>query len=183
MRRLLALGLAGVLGLSASLVSGQEQPLQPVQPPPPTIMLPPLEAKRHVVITWTMGDQQWDFREVESTYDPVRGELDMNKLPEYPNFHGKAVWTLRIARDLLEGEVLMHKDVVGSPFKAVLLDADRVPVEYDMQIGFTAITGKKGDALKAAFILPPPEVWKNVRFIRVERRTKVGFETPQVPQP
>jgi len=182
MRRLLALGLAGVLGLAASVAGGQEQPLQPVQPPPAP-HIPPIEATKHIVVTWTLGDQQWDFHEVESTYEPVRGELDMNKLPEYPNFHGKAVWTLRIARDLLEGEVLMHKDIVGSPFKAVLLDAERVPVEFDVQIGFTVITGKKGDALKAAFILPPPEVWKNVRFIRIERRTKVGFETPQVLQP
>ena len=187
MRRLLALGLAGAIYLAANFARAQEQPLlpaQPVQPAQPAPQpQPPIEAKKHIVVTWTMAEQMWDFHDVESTYEPVRGELDLNRVPEYPDYHGKAVWTLRIARDLLDGEVLMHKDVAGSPFKAVLLDADRVPVEVEMQVFFAAITGKKGDALKVHFILPKPEIWKNVRFIRIERRTKVGFETPEPPQP
>ena len=188
MRWLLAMGQAGAICLAASLAGAQEQPLlpaQPVQPaqPVPQPQLPPIEAKKHVLVTWSMGDQFWDFHEVDSTYEPVRGELDLNRFPEFPDYHGKSVWTLRIARDLLDGEVLMHKDVVGSPFKAVLLDADRVPVEVEMQVFFAAITGKKGDSLKVHFILPKPEIWKNVKFIRIERRTKVGFETPVPAQP
>jgi hypothetical protein len=180
MKRLFALALAGVGFCAMNLAVAQEQP------PPPTPQVPVVEATKHVVVTWTLGSQLWDFHDVESTYEPVKGELDLNTTPPLPGSppdHGKVVWTLRFARDLLEGEVTMHKDIAGSPFKAVLLDAERVPLEIDLQIVFTRITGKKGDAVKAIFLLPPPDVMKLTRFIRIERRTKVGFETPQEPQP
>jgi hypothetical protein len=126
------------------------------------------------VVTWTLNDVEWDFKDVLSSYEPVAGALD-------PNF-GRALWTFEFPRDLLPGEVILHKEMDG-PFKVTMLDADKVPLAAGMQVGLFDITGKKGDRVRAVFVLPPPEVFKNVKTVRVERRTKVGFETPQTVPP
>lgn len=172
-----ALG-AGIL--VGSLVSAQQplpaqpllpgQPLggQPAPPPPPA---PVVEAKKRVVVTWTLGDQEWDFTDVLSVYEPVKGMFD-------PNIN-HAVWTLELAKDLQPGEVTLHQQEEGSPFKVLLLDAERVPLAVGAAITVSPISGKKGDRLIATFAVAP-DVMKIVKTVRVLRRTKVGFETQQV---
>ncbi|HZN35959.1 MAG TPA: hypothetical protein VFB80_19150 [Pirellulaceae bacterium] len=177
MNRLLALSVALWASMTIA-AAAQEQPQQ--QP-----AVPPVEATKHVVVTWTLGPQEWDFSDVMTTYVPVSGVLDTNKPPAAEgapadNSAGRAIWTVEIARNLLEGEVKVHTEAEGSPFKAVLLDADKVALGADLRIVFTKITGKKGDKLKVICVLPPEEVFKLTKFIRIERRTKVGFETPTV---
>lgn len=179
MKRLFALVLVGGGLCVVNLAGAQEQPgLGQLGGQPPAIaqpLLPVIEAKKQVVVTWTLGEQHWDFSEVQNTYDPVSGSLDLNR--------GEATWTFEQARNMLEGEVVVHTQTEGSPFKAILLDADKVALGADMHIQFTKITGKKGDKLKAIFVLPPPEVLKLTKYIRIERRTKVGFESPQILMP
>src|SRR5262245_6092799 len=114
----------GAFTISAAFLPAtraQEQPavqLQPgaQQPPPPA---PIVEAQKKVIVSWTLGAQEWDFSDVQSTYEPVKGAYDPNK--------GEAVWLLEIVRDLQPGEVQLHQDPDKTPFKVVLLDAERVP--------------------------------------------------------
>jgi hypothetical protein len=190
MNRLIALVVVGLLAGVSQLAWAQQPPLLPAQeqavqpPPPPQPPAPPVEARKQIVVTWTLGEQEWDFKDVLSVYEPVSGTLELNRGPQIPAggvldpHAGQAVWTFELAKDLLPGEVQLHMETEGSPFKAVLLDADRVPLETEMQIRFSRITGKKGDRVKAIFLLPPADVFKLTKTIRVERRTKIGFETP-----
>ncbi len=171
MKRLIAIVVAGAGFFAVNLAAAQEQPVQP-QPPAPQPAL--IEAKKHVVVTWTLADVEWDFKDVLSSYEPVAGLLDA------PN--NLATWTFEFPRDLLEGEVLLHKEKEG-PFKVVMLDADKVPLSAGMQVAFSEISGKKGDRVRALFVLPPAEVFIKAKHVRIERRTKVGFETPQPVQP
>jgi hypothetical protein len=191
MNRLIAIVVTGLLA-SVIQVAVAQQPLQPpaqeqaVQPPPPQPPAPAVEARKQVVVTWTLGDQEWDFKDVLSVYEPVSGTLELNRGPQVPAgglldpHAGQAVWTFELAKDLLPGEVQLHKETEGSPFKAVLLDAERVPLEAEMQMTFSRITGKKGDRVKVQFVLPPADVFKLIKTIRIERRIKIGFETPTV---
>jgi hypothetical protein len=156
-------------------VAQQPLPAQPpvagqpaAQPPPPA---PVVEAKKRVIVTWTLGEQEWDFNDVLSAYEPVKGVFD-------PNIH-HAIWTLELAKDLLPGEVTLHQQEEGTPFKVVLLDAERVPLAVGAAVTVSPISGKKGDRIIATFAVAP-DVMKIVKTVRVQRRTKVGFETPQV---
>lgn len=171
-------GLCGIAAAQQPVVPAAPQPgilgAQPaLQPPPPT----PLEAQKHVVVTWTLGSQDWDFRDVEATFIPISGLLDLE--------HHESLWTFELGRDMLPGDLILHRETEGSPLKVTLLDADRVALNVNVIVTFaTSNTGKKGDRFKVVFTLalPPDEAAKVMRLtkhVRVERRTKVGFESPQ----
>ena len=73
------------------------------------------------------------------------------------------------------GTIAFHSELRGSPFKVVLLDADRTVVNDDAPAQITMPSGKMGDTIDLFVALPEAEKLREVRFIRVERRTKVGF--------
>ena len=147
----------------------QEQP--PSQPPPAVTRV---EARKEVVVNWTLGDQMWLFKDILMTYEPVRGYLEPGVDPV-----GRpgtlAVWKLRTARDLEEGTVRLHEQMRGSPFKVVLLDEDRLVVNPDAPAQITLPSGRAGDTIELRVALPDTEPLKQIKSIRVERRTDVGF--------
>src|SRR5262245_47266651 len=85
-----------------------------------------VEARREVIINWTLGDQAWNFREIQTAYDPVKGYLEPRGEQGF-----LAVWNLRLIRELEEGAAKYHDEILGSPFKVVLLDADRKVIDFD----------------------------------------------------
>jgi hypothetical protein len=118
--------------------------------------------------TWTLGDQQWDFKDIATAYQPVKGTLNPKT--------GAAIWTLEIVKDLAPGEVGTQENIEGSPFKLMLLDDEKIAVPGKPRVKLeTKITGKMGDKIKIAVQLPMADVLGKVRLVRVERRTKIGF--------
>src|SRR5437773_1889082 len=102
------------LGATAVALAQQQQPAEPQR----------VEARKEVIVNWTMGDQAWNFRDVLTAYEPVKGYLEP---------HGSeglvAVWKLRLVKELEVGAAKHHEEMLGSPFKIVLLDADRTVVD------------------------------------------------------
>jgi len=166
---LVRIGIA-CLALFAGTLAAQEQPAQPQpatpQPPLPASALP-VEAKKEVIVNWTLGDQVWDFKQVSTTYEPVKGIFDPRTRT--------AIWTLRLVRDLQPGEAGLHANVKGSPFRPVLLDAEKIVLASDAQVELTPIEGKMGDTVRMLVQLPAADVLSQAKTIRVERRTNVGF--------
>ena len=118
--------------------------------------------------TWTLGEQQWDFKDVAAAYVPVKGTYNAKT--------GVAEWTLEIVKELAAGEVGTHESLEGSPFKPVLLDAEKVALSDEPEVKFaTKLTGKPGDKVKIAVQLPKAEVLATARHIRIQRRTRIGF--------
>jgi hypothetical protein len=167
------LSLFVVLAL-ATLAQGQAIPRQPppVQPAQPE-RPPRVDAKKEVIVNWTLGDQSWVFKDIQSTYEPVKGYLDF----ETGQAGVLAVWTLRVTKDMESGVVELHNRTPGSPFKITLLDADRVVVVPDQErVAITPVTGKAGDSIELFVPLPKASELKDVKTIRVERRnSNVGF--------
>jgi hypothetical protein len=160
--------LAALINIAVSSLA-QEQP--PAAPPTAASRV---EAKKEVVVNWTLGDQTWNFREILMTYEPVRGYLEPGVDPT-----GKpgtlAVWKLRTVKDLEEGAVRLHEQMRGSPFRVVLLDEDRLVVNPDAPAQITLPSGRAGDTLELRVALPETESLKQIKSIRLERRTDVGF--------
>ena len=118
--------------------------------------------------TWTLGDQLWDFKDVTAVYQPVKATLNPKT--------GAAEWMLEIVKELAAGEVGLHENVEGSPFKVVLLDADKIVLAEEPEVRLASkLTGKQGDKVKIVVQLPSAEVLSQARHVRIERRTKVGF--------
>jgi hypothetical protein len=117
--------------------------------------------------TWTLGDQQWDFKDVATTYKPVKGALNPKT--------GVAQWTLEIVRDLSEGEIGLHENLEGTPFKPAFLDAERIAVLSDSAAKMSKIAGKMGDRITLTVKLPPAELLSKAKVVRVGKRTNVGF--------
>src|SRR5262245_16340621 len=119
----LAVGLAlslVVLALPALIV-----PVAYAQQPQPEPESEPLiEAKKHEI--WTLGDQEWDFKDVATAYVPVKGNLNAKT--------GVAQWTLEIVRELAPGEVAIHESTEGSPFKVVLLDQEKIVLAVEAPV-------------------------------------------------
>jgi hypothetical protein len=126
---------------------------------------PPMEAKKE--ITWTLGGQVWEFKEVLTSYEPIKGTF--NEITR------EAVWTLQLVRDLQPGESILHNDTKDTPFRPVLLSAERTVIARDAKVQITPISGKMGDTLQMAVSLPAGEILAGVKYIRIERRTNVGF--------
>ena len=118
--------------------------------------------------TWTLGEQVWDFKDVATVYSPVKGALNPKT--------GAVEWTLEIVKELAPGEVGLHETTEDSPFKLVLLDAEKLALDAETRVGFASkLTGKSGDKVKIVVHLPKDEVLSQAKLIRIERRTKIGF--------
>jgi hypothetical protein len=117
--------------------------------------------------TWTLGGQQWDFKDVATAYKPTKGALDPRT--------GVAVWTLELVKELSAGEIGLQENLEGSPFKPVFIDEEKIAVQGDATVRITKITGRPGDKIKLTMQLPPAEILDAVKVVRIERRTKVGF--------
>jgi len=171
MNRLFALFAALSLLVPLASVFGQAPP-PPVAPTPPAVETPTrIEARREVIIHWTLGEQAWNFNDVLAAYRPVNGYLGPR-----PSQGNLAVWRLRLTKDFEQGTIRLHEEMRGSPFKIVLLDADRTeinPVDIPAQI--TPISGKMDDTIELLVGLPDAQVLRDVKMIRVQRRTNVGF--------
>ena len=77
---------------------------------------------------------------------------------------------------LAPGEVGLHESTEGSPFKLVLLDAEKIVLAVEPRVQFASkLTGKPGDKVKIAVQLPKAEVLSQAKLVRIERRTKIGF--------
>jgi hypothetical protein len=143
----------------------QEPPPAPEVQPAPQPELPPvelIEATREEI--WTLGGQQWDFRDISTAYVPVKGVLNPQT--------GVVEWTLEIVRELSDGEVGLQENLAGSPFRPTFIDEERIALAEDVPVRVSKITGKVGDRLKMTLRLPEDA---SVRYVRVGRRTKVGF--------
>jgi len=146
------------------------------QPPPPPVQQqaaepPRVEARRDVIIQWSLGDQIWVFNDIRGAYEPVRGYLEPR-----PNQGTLAVWKLRLVKDMEEGSARLHEEMRGSPFKVVLLDADRSVINPDLPlVQITPVSGKMDDTIELLVGLPDQQILKDVKMIRVQRRTDVGF--------
>jgi hypothetical protein len=144
-----------------------EQPrVQPAQPPQPEEPVVLVEATKEE--TWTLGDQVWDFKDVATAYQPVKGTFNPKTLA--------AEWTLVIAKELAPGEVGLHENIEESPFRALMLDEERIVLDEEPEVRFVSkLTGRPGDKLRIVVQLPSAEVLSLAKHIRIERRTKVGF--------
>ena len=169
MNRLFAL--LAALALLVPFASSYGQQLPP-PPPPASVVSVRIDARRDVVINWSLGDQVWLFNDVLTAYEPVRGYMEPR-----PNQGNLAVWRLRLVKDFEEGTIKLHEQLRGSPFKVVLLDADRTVVQTDGDIPtqITPVSGRMGDAIELLVGLPDAQLLKQVKIIRVQRRTDVGF--------
>jgi hypothetical protein len=129
---------------------------------------PPLvEAKKEVIVNWTLGGQAWDFKSIVAVYEPVKGVFDP--------LTNEATWTLQLAKDLEPGAAALHNETQGTPFKPLLLTAEKLVMAMDARVQMTAVSGKMGDTIQIYVKLPEKETLDAVKLIRIERRTNVGF--------
>jgi hypothetical protein len=149
---------------------------QPPAPPGLGAQQPPetpsrVEARRSVVVNWALGDQAWNFNDILTAYEPVKGYLESR-----PNQGNLAVWKLRLVKDFEEGAARFHEEMRGSPFKIVLLDTDRSVINAaEIPVQITPVSGKMDDTIELLVGLPDAPLLKDVKIIRVQRRTDVGF--------
>jgi hypothetical protein len=159
--------LAGLVSVATALA---QQPLPPPPLPQPPEPPPRVEAKREVIVNWTLGDQAWKFNEILTAYEPVKGYLEAR-----PGRGMLAVWKLRLLRDFESGAATLHTETRGSPFKIVLLDAERTVIDADSPAQITPVSGRMDDTIELYVALPESQLLKDVKMIRVEKRTDVGF--------
>jgi hypothetical protein len=119
------------------------------------------------LMIWTLGEQTWEFGDLETTFLPAKGTFNPNTR--------EAVWTLQLVRDLTAGEVGFQNTLAGSPFKPTFLDADKTLVAGDARVKITPVTGKRGDAIRVTIRLPDEATLADVALIRLEPRTQIGF--------
>ena len=53
------------------------------------------------------------------------------------------MWKLRLIKPFEEGAARYHEEILGSPFKIVLLDADRTVVDSDAPAQITTPVGRR----------------------------------------
>ena len=147
----------------SSIVSAQQQP----PPEPPT----PVEAKKEVTVNWVLGEQVWNFKEVEVAYEPVKGAV----YPATSRRPSQAIFRLKLVKDLQPGEAIHHSQIPGSPFKIDLLDENRTVINRELPARVTDVTGRQGDTIDLVVDLPDEELLKEVKHVRVSRRTNLGF--------
>jgi len=163
--------LTALFWLSAAAIGTAQQPPQPQPPQPPQPAEPQrIEARKEVIVNWTLGDQAWNFNDIRTTYEPVKGYLE-----QHGNEGFVAVWKLRLLRELETGASKHHEEMLGSPFKVVLLDADRTVVDSDAPAQITTPVGAKADDTIEFRVGLDAQALKGAKVIRVQRRTEVGF--------
>jgi hypothetical protein len=116
---------------------------------------------------WTLGDQVWEFGDLETTYLPAKGEFNPQTR--------EVVWTLQLVRDLTAGEAGFQNTVAGSPFQPTFLDAEKITLLSDARVKITPISGRLGDAIRVMIRLPDETTLSKAALIRLERRTEIGF--------
>jgi hypothetical protein len=146
-----------------------EQPVPPPaeQPMPEEPPMPEELEDDEPATVWLLEEREWDFGQVVSVYQPVRGV--------YMAETRSAVWMLELARDLFPGEAGLHSGMRETPFRLLLLDEDRTVVDVALAMKMTTVTGKQGDRVLLSVLLPENGDFDKVATIRVERRTQVGF--------
>jgi len=169
MNRLHAI-LAALAGLIAVAAALSQQPLPPPPLPQPAEPPPRVDARREVIVNWTLGDQAWKFNDILTAYEPVKGYLEPR-----PGRGMLAVWKLRLMKDFESGAATLHSETRGSPFKIVLLDAERTVIDPDLPAQITPVSGRMDDTIELYVGLPDAPLLKDVKMIRVEKRTDVGF--------
>lgn len=159
--------LAAVMCIAAPcLAQAQEAPLQPRQQSRPRV-----EAqKKETVESWSLSEQMWDFKDILTAYEPIKGYVESRD-----NRGQLAVWKLKLVKDLEDGAAKLHEELRGSPFKIVLLDEERTVINSDLPANITPVAGKIDDTIEVYVALPAAEILRDVKFIRVQRRTDVGF--------
>jgi len=140
------------------------------QEPPPTEPSARVEAKKDVEVKWTLGDQAWNFKDVLTAYEPVKGYLEPRGSQGV-----LAVWKLRLVKDFEAGTSRLHEETRGSPFKVLLFDGEQTVIDADLPAQITTISGKMGDTIELLVGLPEAQKLKDAKMIRVQRRTNVGF--------
>lgn len=120
--------------------------------------------------TWTLGDRTWDFKDVLTAYAPVAGHSESRE-----GQARLATWRLKLVKDFEEGTQRLHEEVRGSPFRIVLLDAERTIINQDLPGSITPVPARMGDTIELFVVLPSDTILKDVKFVRVQRRTGVGF--------
>lgn len=148
--------LVALLALNSSSLLAQ-------QPADPTAV----EAKKDVVVTWTLNGQTWDFKAVQSAYEPIKGSYDP--------LRNEARWTFQIVKDMEPGAAALHTQTKNTPFKPIMLNADKLIMANDGKVQMTESSGKAGERIEVYFQLPDPEVLATIKHIRLERRTNIGF--------
>lgn len=122
------------------------------------------------VETWTLGEQTWDFKDVLTAYAPAAGHSESRE------GQGRlATWRLKLVKDFEEGTQRLHEEMRGSPFRIVLLDAERTIINQDLTGSITPVPARLGDTIELFVVLPSEVILKDVKFVRVQRRTNVGF--------
>lgn len=119
---------------------------------------------------WQLDNRSWDFKDVSAAYEPVKGSVESRG-----ERGDLAIWKLRLTKDFEEGAQQFHTDLRGSPFKVVLLDADRTVINPDLPATITPVPSRTGDTIQMYVALPTSEILREVKYIRVQRRTDVGF--------
>jgi hypothetical protein len=166
MIRLAAISLSILMLAGLALLAQEPKPDPKPAPPPEPEPVVLVEATKQE--TWTLGEQLWDFKDVATVYQPVKGALNPQT--------GAAEWTLEIVKELAAGEVGIHENTEGSPFKTILLDAEKIVLADEPEVRLASkLTGKSGDKVKIVVLLPKAEVLGQAKLVRIERRTKIGF--------
>jgi hypothetical protein len=126
--------------------------------------------KKDTAENWTLGDQAWDFKDVLTAYEPVKGYVESR------GGRGQlVVWKLKLVKDFEEGAAKLHEELRGSPFKIVLLDSERTVIHSDLSAQITPLAGKLNDTIEMHVSLPDAPLLRDVKLFRVQRRTDVGF--------
>lgn len=145
-------------------------------PPPPAPEVQRIDARKEVTVNWKLidrsrdVDQAWDFKDIQSAYEPVKGYLEPRG-----NQGTLAVWKLRLVKDFEVGAAELHEKMVGTPFKIVLLDADRTVINPDLPAKMTVLSGKMDDTIELYVALPEMPLLREVKLVRVQKRTDVGY--------
>jgi hypothetical protein len=158
MKKILAASAVAVSLIAMATALAQQRPADA----PPIV-----EAKKEVVVNWTLGAQTWEFKSIKETYEPVKGSYDP--------LSNEARWTLQLARDLEPGAAGLHNNIMGTPFQPTLLTAEKMVFATDAKVQMTASSGKMGDTIEVYIQLPEAETLATIKYIRLERRTNVGF--------
>jgi hypothetical protein len=155
------------LALASLVSSAGAQDIPPTPPMAPAASAEPPSGAEAANLVMELGEQRWDFIDVFTTYRPVKGALNPAT--------NTAIWTLELVRPLVPGEASFHESIESSPFRPVFLDEEKVVLQTDSPVQITPVVGQPGDRLRMTIELPPAEIMKDVRHIRIERRTRVGF--------
>lgn len=156
----------GCVLLSAAIATAQE----PKRADSPGVQKRAEAQKGDSAERWQLGDQQWDFKDIAAVYEAVKGHVESRS-----GSGELAVWKLKLKKDLEEGAQRLQEELRGSPFKIVLLDGERTTINPDLPASITPVPARKDDTIELYVALPNSDVLRDVKHIRIQRRTDIGF--------